>query len=177
MKSKIKLCATIFFSLSSTLYSTAGHSFELSTKLSGVEETDDVLKPSVGIELKLGSSFGAGYSYWGRSFGPVTESRALYSAYYIFKPFSTKIVSAAVGGSVLNEITELSYQPGYEAYNVKDEEFNAGMFAGIFFRIAEGKTFYFDAHWESSIFPAGTSGILLVTGRKQVLGLNLGVKL
>ena len=85
-------------------------SYELSARLSGVEETDDILKPATGAELVFANNFCATLVYWGRDFGPVKERRYLISASHRFKPWPTKYLSAAIGGSILNQVTSINYR-------------------------------------------------------------------
>ena len=121
-------------------FSKAAFSFELSARLGAVEETDDTLKPSTGFETIFSNGFSLSLSYWGRDFGPVEERRYVVSASKKFKPFSSKLLSAAIGGSVLHEITAITYEEEiYESYNKEDVEWNLGGFFGIYFRLVDSK--------------------------------------
>ena len=147
------------------------------SRLSGIEETDDTLKPAIGIELATDGGFSSAFTYWGRNFGPVVEKRYLLSFFNKFSPFKSKRLLASLGGAVLHEITTISYDEPYTFYAAEDIEWNLGLQFGIYFKIIESKSFVFESHWESAVFPAGYSSILLVTGRKQTLGLSLGVSI
>lgn len=176
-KFKFKLMLILVLGLSVFFTGEPAEALELNSRLSGVEETDDILKPSVGFEVSAKSGLSSALTYWGRDFGPVSERRYLLTVFYKFQPLKSKLIRASLGGSVLNEITSINYDSPYDHLSVEDVEYNLGGLFGVYFRFFEGASYLFEGHWESSIFPAGQAGMLLVTGRKQTIGLSFGVKL
>ena len=151
---------------------------EIHARLGAIEETDDVLKPAVGAEFVVRDQFGLNLMYWGRSFGPVSETRYLISGYYSFVPIKpAKILRASVGLSILNEKTALEYGSSNIQYDRTDTEWNAGAFFGLDVSLYSDEDAKLKIFWESSVFPAGQAIILLVTGRKQTIGMSVGMML
>lgn len=149
---------------------------EMTSKLTLVEETDDSFKPGVGFDVVTASGWGCGLLYWGRDFGPVSERRYQGSFYKKMAPFAHKQIFASLGLAVLNESTEIEYPSSVSSYDTSEEEWNGGGFFGIYYKLTSKPGFSAELHWESALYPAGQAAILLVTGRKQNIGLSAGVK-
>lgn len=146
----------------------------LSLRMGGVEETDDHVKPAVGVEFALESGWGFHYDYWGRKFGPVVEKRSQLSLFKKFFPFKGKSFAALTGLSYLEETTTIEFAGSDTEFDRDETETNGGFVFGFTYAFFDKSSFDLHLYWNSSIYPAGDAAILLVTGRKQTFGLGGG---
>lgn len=144
--------------------------------LAAVGESDDILKPAIGLKSYFKNSFGVSFWGWGRDFGPVEERSMLLTVGKYWTPFSFKSLMVGGGLTVLSETTRLVYKDAKEE-NQEDTFYNGGGFFGLRYSY-DLSGVILDASWESGIFPAGLNGgILLATGRKQIVSLGIGATL
>ena len=52
---------------------------------------------------------------------------------------------------------------------------NAGLMLGLSYDLYTAKSMTVTASWDAHLFPAGQGILLLVTGRKQVIGVTAGI--
>ena len=52
---------------------------------------------------------------------------------------------------------------------------NAGLMLGLSYQLYAVQSMTVTASWDAHLFPAGQGIILLVTGRKQVIGVTAGI--
>jgi hypothetical protein len=143
--------------------------------MAAIEGGDDRFQPAAGVGVTAPSGIlGSGWIY-GRDYGPVKERSYLLSGAQPLNLFGTEKVTLMFGVSVLVERTTVDGAPG-ESGSV-DSSTNVGGLFGLRTAIYSWKKFAADATWESHIYPAGSQILLLVTGRKQVISLNVGVQL
>ncbi|MEY4631047.1 MAG: hypothetical protein RIQ81_1167 [Pseudomonadota bacterium] len=140
-----------------------------------VEGGDDRFQPTAGAGFTAPSGIIGTAWVYGRTYGPVQERAYILSGAQPFEPFGTKSISLLAGISVLMERT--SVDGGPDADDTKDSSTNLGALFGLRGEIYKWKNFSLGATWESHIYPAGSQILLLVTGRKQLIGINVRVSL
>ena len=89
--------------------------------------------------------------------------------------FGGKKVSGQIGVTFLGESTEITADGTDEG--ASSQSTNIGGLFGVRSTLLEWNNMTVGAAWESHVFPAGVSAVLLVTGRKQTLTVNAGVRL
>lgn len=143
-----------------------------------MEEGDDRFRGGVNLHLGF-NSYSARYFYFMRSFGPVEENTHLLALSQSFPIPGTKFLWGRLGFAPLLEMTKLKYSKNEDqTFNKNEAQFNLGFLLGIFAKFAESGPVTFQIAWESALYPAGlTGGILLATGRKQLISLNMGILL
>jgi hypothetical protein len=90
--------------------------------------------------------------------------------------FGSKSLTASAGFSLMANQTSISYKD-YPQENSSFTNTNIGLLLGLRYNIVATKSFSLTASWDSHLFAAGDAVLLLVTGRKQILGLTAGVAL
>ena len=85
------------------------------------------------------------------------------------------LLSGLFGVSFLGESTEIAADGTSEA--ASSVSTNIGGVFGVRGILAQWNGVRLGAAWESHVFPAGASALILVTGRKQTLTMNAGVSL
>jgi len=169
---KLMILSLLFFAI---IISGHGRAIELAPAFGAVDESDDNLKPVIGLKSVLGA-YSASLWYWGRKFGPVRESSFLVTGSKYFHPFRWKPVRTEVGLAGLSETTSLTYTE-LKNENASETFLNLGVYFGVSSSMQMGLV-DLSVSWQSALFPAGLSGgIFLATGRKQVLSLSAGVDL
>jgi hypothetical protein len=113
---------------------------------------------------------------WGRTQRPVTETNTMLTVAKRHDVFSGKIIQVSTGLTVLAERTEIKFAD-YPEDNDESTSTNAGLQLGVSWDILASGPFKVTASWEGHLFPAGGAALLLVTGRKQVIGLTGGIAL
>jgi hypothetical protein len=149
---------------------------QVTPSVAAVSESDDILKPAIGLKGYFDGGFGVTFWGWGRDFGPVQERTMLLTVGKYWSPFSFKNLMVGGGLTALSETTRLVYKDAKED-NQNDTFYNGGGFFALRYSYSLSGLIL-DASWESGIFPAGFSGgLLLATGRKQVISLGIGAAL
>ena len=60
-------------------------------------------------------------------------------------------------------------------FNQTDQKFNLGLYLGVSWKNTFWKHWYVNVSCDSAIFPAGlVGGLLLATGRKQLISVAMG---
>jgi hypothetical protein len=150
-------------------------SMEIVPSIAAVDESDDILKPAIGLKSYIN---GIGFSVWGwgRDFGPVQQRSVLLTGGKYWTPFSFKSLMVGGGISALSETTRLTFKDARDE-NHEDTFYNAGGFFGLRYSYSFSGVIV-DASWESGIFPAGLAGgLFLATGRKQIVSIGMGAML
>jgi hypothetical protein len=140
-----------------------------------VEEGDDRYRPAAGIEFVTGNGLQGELLVWGRTFGLVAERSVLFAGTRSLDLFGNKNLSGLFGVSFLGESTEIAADGTSEASSSVST--NIGGVFGVRGTLAQWNGVRLGATWESHVFPAGASALILVTGRKQTLTMNAGVSL
>jgi hypothetical protein len=163
----------------SGLFPSISFGIELSGGLSAAEEGDDRYRPALEIGLSPTPAWDFRGFYYGRSFGPITESTGIVAANKRFNPFNSTMLAAEIGLAILNESTAVVYKaPEDSPMNISESRWNVGVFTGLYLTFFSAGPLFANASWESAIVPAGVSGgIFLANGRKQFFGAQLGVRL
>lgn len=154
---------------------------EIFTGVSAVDQGDDIFRPGILIEGHLGKNLIFGSYYVKRTFGPVTESlTSLYGGLEkdLFKALP---ITARIGLSFLKESTQIDHSDLSDA----EDNFSLGALLGASYKI-DFSGFILHAAWDSHLYPVGLNGsfpegasamILMATGRKHTLSLQIGVAL
>lgn len=166
----------LILSTSLAFASTRVHAIEMEAGVGALEEGDDRGRGAAIVHLGFNGDWVGRFYLWGRNYGPVNETSGIISFSKQTSVFGSKALSASIGGSAMAEQTVLSYKdaPGE---NSDYTSTNVGLALGLRYKIISGKTFSLSASWDSHIFAASEAVILLVTGRKQIIGLTAGVAL
>ena len=139
-----------------------------------MEESDDRLRPGISASLGL-SSVEASLYHYSRKFGPVDESTFLLALAHRFPLPVSANLTAAVGVAGLRESTTIEFSAKDADHNVDEDRDNLGGFLSLKYARQIYESWYWQFAWEAALFPAGVSGgILLATGRKQLMTLSAG---
>lgn len=141
--------------------------------IASIDQGDDVYRPGALIEAGINPENYIGLFTYGRTFGDVHE--VAYTLHYgwTLDIFGSMPFFGRIGPSLLDEITTIKNQ------SISDTEhnYNIGAFLGIGYRY-QFDQFILQANWDSHLYPAGLNGFLLMaTGRKQTIGLLIGVSI
>lgn len=162
--------------LTISVASPEAHALEVATGIGGVEEGDDRGQSAAILHLGLSSQWYSRFYIWGRSYGPVTETNGILAFAKQTEIFGSKSLTASAGFSLMANQTSISYKD-YPQENSSFTNTNIGLLLGLRYNIVATKSFSLTASWDSHLFAAGDAVLLLVTGRKQILGLTAGVAL
>lgn len=158
------------------LISTTCQAIEISAGLGALEEGDDRGRGAAIIAATFANNWIAKSYVWGRSYEPVTETAGILVIGKRFDLSGSKNIRPSIGFSTLAEHTAIKYE------DVPDESSsytstNFGLMLGMNYDLMKSKTMTLSASWDSHLFAAGQGIILLVTGRKQILGLTATITL
>ncbi len=146
----------------------SAQAWEFAAGVAGVEEGDDRYRPALSVHLGLSPQWYMRHYQYGRELGPYTETTYVDSFNYRFLPTPYKTIHAGFGFATLVERAE-------EKEASSSSQFNAGFAFGLAYQVPIERI-YVGFHWDAHLFLAGSSGILLATGRKQSLGITTGVR-
>lgn len=152
--------------------------WSLQAGISALEEGDDRYRP--GILLHAGYlEYSARYSYFEQSFGPVRQRTHILNVTRSFSIPEFDIVAIRLGLSPLLEHTRIQFPfEKDESFNRNEFAWNLGACLGVFWELKESNGFRIQAAWDISLYPAGfLGGILLATGRKQLISISAGMAL
>lgn len=167
---------SVLTSILSFFYAGLALAFSTGVGLTAMEEGDDRYRPGVMVQFNSGS-FDARLYYSSREFGPVFESTGLLSVTGGFPVPISSWLFAHTGIGILQEKTKIAYTLNDSSFDKSDVRYNLGMALGLRLKSHLTKDVHFEAGWDSFLFPAGvTGGILLSTGRKQIIFLGSGVQ-
>ena len=163
----IALCA--LFANATTTYA-----LEISAGVGALEEGDDRGRGAAILAIGFANDWDSKIYAWGRSYGPVTETDGMITVAKSFGMSGSKSFRSSVGGSVLMEQTSVAYHdaPGESTSFTST---NAGLMLGLSYDLYSVKSMTVTASWDAHLFPAGQGILLLVTGRKQVIGVTAGI--
>lgn len=139
-----------------------------------VEQGDDRISPTVNLNVGV-DDWQLGYYFYGRTFGPVYQKThtLAFSRRFPVKLFSSEKLGAKIGLGYLLQTTVVAYTKDKDAsFNNSENSSNFGALLGVNYIIWTNAPFIIELNWESLIMPAGESGILLATGRKEYLLLG-----
>ena len=164
------ICAILIF-----LSNSSSYAFTNGIGLSFMEENDNRFRPGMSADFDI-KHFQGKFFYFARSFGPVFDQCAMISTSSKFALPMNKKIFASIGSVILQELTEIKYNDQTDKiFNQKDNKFNLGLFLGLNWSFEIWKDWHIGFSWDSAIFPAGIiGGILLSSGRKQVLSASMG---
>ena len=140
-----------------------------------VEQGDDVVRPAAKIHLGFTDHVFMEAVVFGRTFGPVTERSTLLGLAGRAALFGGTGLLGRFGLTVLDEYTAIERTDPDRAV-LAEHSYNAGLLLGVSRSFHPGPL-RIDLAWDSRLYPAGVSSLLLVTGRKQVISLTLGADL
>ena len=163
----IALCALV-------ANATTTYAFEISAGVGALEEGDDRGRGAAILAIGFANDWDSKIYAWGRSYGPVTETDGMITVAKSFGMSGSKSFRSSVGGSVLMEQTSVAYRdtPGESTSFTST---NAGLMLGLSYDLYTAKSMTVTASWDAHLFPAGQGILLLVTGRKQVIGVTAGI--
>ncbi len=147
---------------------------DISTGAGILDEGDDHSRTAAILRIGTDSNWTMQNYLWGRSYGPVTETSGIVSVGKKGSIFGSKSLVATVGFSLMAENSTISYK-GYPEENASYTSTNAGLLLGLNYEIFSSKLVNVSFSWDSHLFAASEAIILLVTGRKQIVGLTAGV--
>ena len=167
----------VFLTLAATqLLPGKAQAVDIATGIGAVEEGDDRGQAAAVVHVGFQNQWYSRFYVWGRSFGPVTETNGILSVAKQTGVFGSKSMMASAGVSLMANQTDITYK-GYPEESSSYTNTNIGLLLGLRYDIITAKKFSLSASWDSHIFAAGDAVILLVTGRKQILGLTAGISL
>lgn len=149
---------------------------DIATGIGAIEEGDDRGRAAAVLHLGFQNQWYSRFYVWGRSYGPVTETDAILSFAKQTGVFGSKSFTASAGVSLMANQTSITYKD-YPDESTSYTNTNVGLLLGLKYDIVTGKRFSLAASWDSHLFAAGDAIILLVTGRKQILGITAGITL
>lgn len=149
---------------------------EVFAGVGAVEEGDDRGRGAFIINLRLANNWWTKTSLWGRSYGPVTETAGVLAVGKRFDLMGSKFLQSAVGVTSLAENTSIQFKDA-PSESSSYTSTNLGLMLGLSYELYQTKYATLAASWDSHLFVAGEAGLLLVTGRKQILGLTAGISL
>jgi hypothetical protein len=178
MKKAVKLGWVVLWLLSGLTIARSAQAVELGLGLTAIEEGDDRMRYGVLGHVGFAKDYFTRGFYYGRKYGPIIERTGILSLGYklnIFQQFGTQFAYAGFGLTAMNERTELKFA-GDSENSTKEDNFNMGFLIGVYADIPIPGPIFLKAAWESHVFLAGLSGILLSNGRKQMMSLTTGVE-
>ena len=149
---------------------------DVSAGVGAVEEGDDRGRGAFIINVRFSNNWWTKTSIWGRSYGPVTETAGVLAFGKRFDVMGSKFLHSAVGVTSLAENTSIKFKDS-PADSSSYTSTNLGLMLGLSYELYQTKYATLAASWDSHLFVAGEAGLLLVTGRKQILGLTAGISL
>ncbi len=162
--------------LSTPLRAESERQLRLSLGLAALEEGDDRQRPALGLSADFKDLYTANAYYWGRDQGPFHERNVLVSAMRSFVLAEKLHLTGALGVGFLWETLKLTYSDAPQD-NDQELNYNLGLAVRFAWQYDIGPSFVF-LHWDSYIFPAGINGgLLLSTGRKQLIKAGIGVSI
>jgi len=159
----------------------AGQAFaaEYGIGYGAIDQGDDRLEPAANVHAGLGN-YVVNLYYYGREFGPIRQDTYLLGVAHRWPIFGGSGLSAHFGISLLDERIRIKYLAAqYKANNSVEDNFNVGVNFGVAWAfLPKGiAPIWAQIAWDSHIYPAGLEGgILLSSGRKQVISLAVGVE-
>ncbi len=153
--------------------------------LAVAEEGDDQFRPAALLHLGWSPFYYSRVFYYGRTFGPITEQTYLASFSRRFGLFKSSGFEGAVGGCFLSETITMrstddspntSTTVTKASVDEREQNYNVGMTFGVFWIPSGFAPFYLNVGWESHVFLAGSAGLFLSTGRKQMVSVTTGLK-
>jgi hypothetical protein len=156
------------------LMSSSAAAWDIAGGIAGVEEGDDRYRPAAALHLGFTDYLYLRNYMYGRSIGPYTERTTVTSLNYRFAPIASANVRAGIGATTLVE------QSIYNSDNSEEEsesksQFNFGGSFGLAY-VMPWQRVHLSFNWDAHIYPAGSSAILLATGRKHMIGITTGFK-
>lgn len=168
----------VFITLSRATAYAQEQTFDLQLGLSALEEGDDRYRP--GFHIHFGwNAYSLRYFFFQQSFGPVRQRTHLLTGSRSFPIPGFEILSARFGLATLLENTRIRYASDIDQRFDRDQNpFNLGFLLGICWEYKNNGPLRLQAAWETALYPAGLiGGLLLSTGRKQMLSFSAGVAL
>ena len=171
--------ATVAFALALLFNSGSAHALTHGVSLlaGSVEEGDDRFRPTAGIEVAQGDKYAGRLFVYGREFGPVIERTYIVSAVRRLPIFGLKYVHAGFGLTALMESTEIDFSGADRDASRDETKYNLGAIVGMRAEVPDLGLLKLSASWESHLYLAGEAGILLSTGRKQVIAIGAGYQI
>ena len=160
--------------ISPVTLSLPANALEFSAGIGSVESGDDRGHGAAIAHLGFSNGWMGRAYLWGRTQGPVTETSGILSAAKRFDLFGSKDLRGSYGFSALAENTTIKYKD-YPEDSSNHTSTNFGVMLGMHYNLLSSKAMTVTASWDSHIYAAGDAIILLVTGRKQILGLTAGL--
>lgn len=137
-----------------------------------MDSGDDRYRPAAGVQINLGRS-GFRYFQHGYREGDVSQFGGVASWSYRILPFGPKNwLRANMGLTALWETTHIR-EPGKPTR--KETAYNGGIAFGAGLRPIDS-FIYVELDWQHNLFAGGWEGISLGLGRRQFLGLTVGVE-
>lgn len=150
---------------------------EAAAGFAAVEEGDDQTRPAASLHMGWDGFYASRLYVWGRSYGPVTERTIILSSFRRFGLFGSKAISGSIGGAFLNEYTKVEYgdQSIDADFKAEEHNYNLGAQFGLSATLVNSGALHMSMNWDSHVFLAGAGGLFLASGRKQALGVLLGI--
>jgi hypothetical protein len=149
---------------------------EIQAGIGAVEEGDDRGRGALIVSGAFTNNWWSKAYLWGRSYGPVTETSGIISVGKRFDLFGSKSLHSTVGFTSLAEHAAINYKDAPSESSAYTST-NFGLTLGVHYDIIKMKNLTITGSWDSHLFAAGEAILLLVTGRKQIVGLTAGMNL
>lgn len=165
--------------LAASAWGPKARAFDLGAGIAAAEEGDGRFRPATTLAYSPNQAYDGKFFYYGRTFGPVSESTGLLTVNQRAYPFGNPAIAIDLGIAILNETTKVVFNDeAYKDQSISESRWNGGLFTGFYWRIGTKSPFFVDFGWEAGIFPAGASGgLFLATGRKQFFSAQVGISL
>jgi hypothetical protein len=150
--------------------------FEFAGGIAAVEGGDDRLRPAAFAHLSVMPSLYSRLYAWGRKFGPVEERDYLASLSWRTSVAKINTLHVSAGFSVMQQTTRVTFDDA-PSENSEENNSNFGGNLGVHWSFFDHGPMYLAFSWEAHLFAAGDAAIFLVTARKQMLSLGVGVAL
>ena len=144
-----------------------------------VEQGDDHQRPAASLHIGVNDFYQGRVHLWGRDFGPVKERTYILTGSRRFGLFRSNTFTGNVGFALMDECTTIDFEgvdDDHDEFDKTEHNYNFGATFGISATLYDADPLYMSASWDSHVFPAGQGFLVLVTARKQVLGVVMGVK-
>ena len=149
---------------------------DFSAGVGALEEGDDRGRGAAILHAGFSNNWASRLYIWGRSYGPVTETDGILTAGKRYDIFGSKNLHSMLGISVLAERTSITYKDAPSDSSTYTST-NVGLMLGLNYDLYKAKTINVSLSWDSHLFAAGQAVLLLVTGRKQIVGVTAGISL
>lgn len=151
------------------IFSPKIYGINLQLGLSAIEEGDDRLHPAATLHVQAADFMAFRSHYYGQTLGPLEERTLLLSGNFLFPFMKFKGLEGGIGPSLIHKTTRVM---GVDYDGGTAQTTTPGLSLSIFW--SPFPKYAVTLAWESQLFLAGPSSILLTTARRQAISISGG---